>query len=71
MHIFGVAKRCFNPRPCVRGDCETWLKAAAVLMFQSTPLCEGRLYITCRPHAKLASFNPRPCVRGDKLSLVL
>ena len=33
----------FNPRPCVRGDPVAQLVAAAEELFQSTPLCEGRL----------------------------
>ncbi len=33
-------------------------------MFQSTPLCEGRLRDSILT-AKVEGFNPRPCARGD------
>ena len=33
-------------------------------MFQSTPLCEGRLFFRNLLSSALR-FNPRPCVRGD------
>ncbi len=32
----------FNPRPCVRGDMRHTPSSYLFLLFQSTPLCEGR-----------------------------
>ena len=44
------------------------MKAMAV-MFQSTPLREGRLFVGRMGLDTARRFNPRPCVRGDfKLS---
>ena len=34
-------------------------------MFQSTPLCEGRLTTDDAEKLDHYRFNPRPCVRGD------
>jgi len=36
--------KCFNPRPCARGDFITAVKAYSEGKFQSTPLREGRLW---------------------------
>ena len=33
---------CFNPRPCARGDNFPIAFNAVTILFQSTPLCEGR-----------------------------
>ena len=35
--------RCFNPRPCTRGDSESIETLVYYALFQSTPLYEGRL----------------------------
>ena len=55
----------FNPRPCVRGDASFLSATLSDSMFQSTPLCEGRLCSAAKAAAVLSCFNPRPCVRGD------
>ncbi len=34
----------FNPRPCARGDCRIYKGKWRTHRFQSTPLCEGRLF---------------------------
>ena len=37
-----IFKNCFNPRPYARGDI-TYRYFSELEMFQSTPLCKGRL----------------------------
>ncbi len=37
-----IRRRRFNPRPCARGDTETWPLSFDFSLFQSTPLREGR-----------------------------
>ena len=39
--------------------------------FQSTPLREGRRWMTSAPYSWAICFNPRPCGRGDVKILVL
>ena len=41
------AMQSFNPRPCVRGDRVVVLRKARCLLFQSTPLREGRRFGWC------------------------
>ena len=56
--------RCFNPRPCARGDKILLTYSARVLRFNPRPCARGDppppgIMI---PHI---CFNPRPCARGD------
>ena len=37
-----LTMRCFNPRPCTRGDSESIETLVYYALFQSTPLYEGR-----------------------------
>ena len=55
---------CFNPRPCARGDMRSLSTSRIFLLFQSTPLREGRP-AGRRLSTVRARFNPRPCARGD------
>ena len=54
----------FNSRPCGRGD--LWRQSLSIraLIFQFTPLREGRR-AACAPADALHHFNSRPCGRGD------
>ena len=56
----------FNSRPCERGDMKGQLEEANVLLFQFTPLREGRLYHSQIYMEKRKYFNSRPCERGDQ-----
>ena len=56
--------RCFNPRPFARGDALATIVALLLMLFQSTPLREGRR--SCQSGDNdLTGFNPRPFARGD------
>ncbi len=57
---------CFNPRPCARGDVDMEIDSIDKLMFQSTPLREGRLTESDYKRDDTFCFNPRPCARGDR-----
>ena len=47
MHYFRAINTTasFNPRPCARGDIEIKAETIVDKVFQSTPLCEGRLQV--------------------------
>ena len=60
-----VAQCCFNPRPCVRGDNLRVAFFDAVLLFQSTPLCEGRQAITAVVHGD-PLFQSTPLCEGRR-----
>ena len=67
MHHDGKAYADFNSRPCVRGD---YLRLALVhlsILFQFTPLREGRQDEASADLEEPKNFNSRPCVRGDIL----
>ena len=57
-------KRYFNSRPCGRGDFGILHKGSCFLIFQFTPLREGRPRRNCT-RSKKTDFNSRPCGRGD------
>ena len=58
-------KPYFNSRPCVRGDCCFFFRCPCRLLFQFTPLREGRRFLRRKTCTVLCNFNSRPCVRGD------
>ena len=54
----------FNSRPCGRGDELSQLHGGTAMIFQFTPLREGRHQRLCQ-HRTQNHFNSRPCGRGD------
>ena len=58
------SRRCFNPRPCARGDPDETLNCPAENRFNPRPCARGD---PPRLHSAdgAARFNPRPCARGD------
>ena len=61
----GHCPRCFNPRPCGRGDTRRERMDSRREAFQSTPLWEGRRSRFGDRNRADRRFNPRPCGRGD------
>ena len=60
-----MRRRCnFNSRPSARGDGIVGAKTWAALLFQFTPLREGRLEERVK-RFELSNFNSRPSARGD------
>ena len=49
----------------VRGATSATASPARDSVFQSTPLCEGRLKQKAAQLRRKNGFNPRPCARGD------
>mgnify|MGYP004652545553 CR=1 FL=1 len=65
--IWACARKHFNSRPCGRGDA-AWIRArSCCLLFQFTPLREGRPEPAPAGHFRVY-FNSRPCGRGDATS---
>mgnify|MGYP004500840723 CR=1 FL=1 len=60
----------FNSRPCGRGDRKRLQSFPQQLLFQFTPLREGRPTPT-RPESLLTNFNSRPCGRGDAVFQII
>ena len=60
------ARKCFDPRPCARGD-GSLIKSGLPLVFRSTPLREGRPPPRPMCRSSRDCFDPRPCARGDSL----
>ena len=57
----------FNSRPSARGDVDvTSGDMPGSVVFQFTPLREGRLLRSCTYHLQ-SNFNSRPSARGDKI----
>ena len=54
----------FNSRPCERGDFRKTAYGSFTILFQFSPLREGRPPIRSFP-VPLKHFNSRPCERGD------
>ena len=54
----------FNSRPSARGD-QAVLSNVYAVLFQFTPLREGRLLRSCTCHLQ-SNFNSRPSARGDE-----
>ena len=64
--LFSVTRNCidFNSRPSARGDASRNTFASYHMLFQFTPLREGRRRKLC--HRERANyFNSRPSARGD------
>ena len=60
-----VDGRCFNPRPCARGDVAVRGSRGRPQCFNPRPCARGDSRFT--PHSQSdRCFNPRPCARGDK-----
>ena len=57
----------FNSRPSARGDVARSLRESSFVLFQFTPLREGRRKRVTFPYDK-EYFNSRPSARGDRLS---
>ena len=55
----------FNSRPYVRGDREILYREAKEILFQFTPLREGRRRCVREQDYSEKHFNSRPYVRGD------
>ena len=55
----------FNSRPSARGDDMHFREADAEVVFQFTPLREGRRTATSFLRATSSYFNSRPSARGD------
>jgi hypothetical protein len=56
--------QCFNPRPRARGRPLKRSYPGRIVMFQSTPPCEGATFIGRHPAVIGKCFNPRPRARG-------
>ncbi len=54
----------------VRGATIINMPGLALIMFQSTPLCEGRLESCDCTYPQDYCFNPRPCARGDVCPII-
>ena len=68
LRAFALSRRCFNPRPCMRGDSEYCLWSTAVpAQFQSTPLHEGRRHGDV--HADRSAFQSTPLHEGATTTL--
>ena len=65
LHAFLYTPNCnFNSRPSARGDVSSSVTVMLVILFQFTPLREGRRFrawLTC----PICYFNSRPSARGD------
>ena len=55
----------FNSRPSARGDFAVLMGCVSVMLFQFTPLREGRPSPMHQPYTSSAHFNSRPSARGD------
>ena len=60
------AKRNFNSRPSARGDAFALLTILGVVVFQFTPLREGRRRTSNLRFPRRSYFNSRPSARGDR-----
>ena len=56
--------KCFNPRPCTRGDPFAVLDQIPRQVSIRAP-ARGATTNPCRHHCRERCFNPRPCTRGD------
>jgi len=59
---------CFNPRPCARGDWVPRFWRSLRVMFQSTPLREGRRYWN-HPIAPICTFQSTPLREGRQITV--
>ena len=62
--VLGLLESHFNSRPSARGDGFSVRREVVVLLFQFTPLREGR-QLTSQPTSTISYFNSRPSARGD------
>ncbi len=61
----GRPHRCFNPRPCARGDTPARRSWPHPHRFNPRPCARGDVIVNDDLDA-LIGFNPRPCARGDQ-----
>ena len=63
-----VCHHCyFNSHPSARGDTTRSLRVCVLLIFQFTPLREGRPFPVATRLSRSIDFNSRPSARGDAL----
>ena len=62
---YSRGSQSFNPRPSARGDPKDYREKMNTIVFQSTPLREGRRHKMNHLKPLPKSFNPRPSARGD------